>query len=93
MESRKLNRIVSISTPEKEALIKQLVASGIDKDLASSAINSAADGCTKADNCQNKCKSYYKVGGPDIMSQLKNEMIAKKIDIKKLGPAASKLFG
>ena len=60
MESRGLNKIVSISKPERDALIKDLVNSGIDKDLVYSVLNSVAEGCTKADNCRNSCKNYYK---------------------------------
>ena len=76
---------------EKDGVVNVLAKAGIDKKLIDAVFNTAAEGCTKADNCVHKggC-TLYKVN-PDAMAKLQQAMTAKGINPKTI-PGLSKLL-
>ena len=92
MKSNPLNKGISMTLAEKEGIVKGLVAAGIDRKVIDAVFNTAAEGCTKADNCvhTHPCNNYFKVS-PDAMANLQKAMAAKGIN-PRIIPGISKLL-
>ena len=99
MEARRINKIVSISDPERDAILKSLADAGIDKKIIGGILDPKAADCpptcsSSAQNCWHcdGCAGYTKSFNADGIMRLKKELDAKGIDIRKLNPAVGKLF-
>ena len=51
-------------------------------------------GCDKTENCRHDlgCDRYFRAAGPSDIRELKNALLEKKIDIKKIDPKIDKLL-
>ena len=88
MKSVSINRKVSLTRAEKDAIVKSLVAKGIDEKLVRSALATVSDDCPEY-GCPRFVVDRV---NPDALSKLKREMDAKGIKMTNVDPAVAKLF-
>ena len=88
MKSVSINRKVSLTRTEKDAIVRSLVSKGIDEKLVRGALASVSDDCPDY-GCP---KFVVDRVNPDALSKLKREMDAKGIKLTNVDPAVAKLF-
>lgn len=81
MRSDGLNREISISNVEREALVRSLVSAGINERIVNETLSPGSQICDR----------YWKVN-PDSLFKLQSEIKNKNINIAKLDPSAAKLL-
>lgn len=90
MKIEPINRNVSLTPTQRDAIVKSLVSKGIDAKLVHSVLGPVADGC---------CNGYGPYGcpkfivcEPDAVNKLKKEISAKGIKLTDIDPAVVKLL-
>ena len=95
MRSNGLNRTITMSQEEADALIKSLVSAGIDKNKIKDVFaDCSGPTCSaSAQNCFHchTCKGVNKVN-PDALVQLQRELNASKIKNPTINQTISKLL-
>ena len=84
MKTVSINRKVSLTSAERESIIKSLVSKGIDERLVRSALTNACG------DCANGCPKL--IIEKDALNKLKRELDAKGIKLTNVDPAVAKLF-
>lgn len=103
MKIESINRKVSLTSAEREAIIKSLVSKGIDESLVRGALAAAGDNCPeygcphfvcdKTDSKSTSCvKLILEKADPSALLKLKKAMDAKGIKMNSVDPAVAKLF-
>ena len=90
MRSEGLNKAITISNAEREALVNSLISAGINEKIVKDALSPVAAGET-CGHVDPTCGNIFAVN-PDALGKLKQEIKNKGIDIQKIDPAIKKLM-